>query len=332
MRQAFRTSDSRALDAIERDAHAWMRRVAAGQMTHADGAALKRWCLADPAHARAFAEARRRWTQLGEAAELASARLPAERSAHARAAVPSPGRRWFVGGALGAAAAGAAVAAVHPPLQLWPSAAEWSADYRTGAGERRRVALDDAVSVELNTRTSVALRAPEPGLAGGIELIAGEAAIDLGRVSRGFAVVAGAGRSIAQNGSFEVRMVAGGVCVRCLSGQVRVEHAAGQTVLQAQQQLTYDASGAGREQSFDPAVASAWREGFVRFVDTPLGEVIDELNRYRSGRIVLLDSALAQRPVTGRFRIDALDVAVAQIRESLGLQARSLPGGVLLLA
>ncbi|EHP41948.1 Fe2+-dicitrate sensor, membrane protein [Cupriavidus basilensis OR16] len=67
----------RTLDAIERQALAWVRRVASGEMTPADGAALRRWCMADPAHKAAFAVARQRWQQLGEASQLAVARNPA---------------------------------------------------------------------------------------------------------------------------------------------------------------------------------------------------------------------------------------------------------------
>ncbi len=57
----------------------------------------------------------------------------------------------------------------------WISSAtiELRADYRTGTGERRRVALADGASVELNTRTSVDLRTDLAIPT--IELISGEA-------------------------------------------------------------------------------------------------------------------------------------------------------------
>ncbi|MCY1378372.1 hypothetical protein D9M69_659990 [compost metagenome] len=60
--------------------------------------------------------------------------------------------------------------------------------------------------------------------------------------------------------------------------------------------------------------------------------MVDELNRYRSGKLVLMNEQLAARPVTGRFQIRALDKAIAQIQQSFGLSARHLPGGVVLLS
>ncbi|MDM0089998.1 MULTISPECIES: FecR domain-containing protein [unclassified Variovorax] len=310
-------------DAIARQARAWMDRVAAGEMTPADADALRRWCRADPAHQAAFASARRGWALLGAAGALSAARAPQ------RAVVPSPSRRWFVGGGLGFATAAAAAAIVHPPLGLWPSIGELQADHRTGIGERRSVALGEGVRVELNTRTSIALR-PD-----GIALIAGEAAVDLQGPRSRITVEAGRAQVSASDARFELRSGPEGICVSCLAGRVEVAHAAGARTLAAGQQLVYDARVLGPARAVDAGALSrlsAWREGYLRFVDTPLGEVVAEINRYRAGQVVLLDRQLAGRQVTGRFQIAALDRAIAQIQHSLGLGVRSLPGGLVLLS
>ncbi|WZB60942.1 FecR domain-containing protein [Achromobacter xylosoxidans] len=85
------------------------------------------------------------------------------------------------------------MAVVAPPFGLWPSWRELGADYRTAKGEQRRVVLPGAAVLDLNTRTSIALRAA------GVELISGEAAISLAGASSPFTVSAwrlrhGAGR------------------------------------------------------------------------------------------------------------------------------------------
>ncbi|MGJ7543084.1 FecR family protein [Variovorax sp. LT1R16] len=310
-------------DAIARQARAWMDRVAAGRMTPADGDALRRWCRADPAHQAALAEARRGWSLLGAAGALSAARAPQ------RTVVRSPSRRWFIGGGLGFATAAAAAAIVHPPLGLWPSMDELQADHRTGIGERRSVALGGGVRVELNTRTSIALR-PD-----GIALIAGEAAVDLQGPGSRITVEADKGRVSADGARFELRGGPEGICVSCLAGRVEVAHAAGVRNLEAGQQLVYDARGLGPARVVDAGALSrlsAWREGYLRFVDTPLGEVVAEINRYRAGQVVLLDRQLAGKQVTGRFQIASLDRAIAQIQHSLGLGVRSLPGGLVLLS
>jgi transmembrane sensor len=322
----------RELDPIERQALAWVRRVAAGDLTHADGAALRHWCQASPAHAAAFADARQRWAQLGEAGALVKARNPA--ATRFPAAAPRPAswqRRAFLGGALGATAAASAAALIHPPLGLWPSARELRADYRTATGEQRRLALAGAIDVELNTRTSIAVW-QGASAARGIDLIAGEAAVHLLDAAMPFEVAAGAGRTLTRHARFEVKNLGGAVCVTCVEGQVQVAHAAGTAKLAAGQQLRYDDRTLGRIAHVDAARMPAWREGYLRFADAPLREVLDEINRYRPGKVMLLDQQLAGKPVTGRFQIHALDKAIVQMQRSLGLKARSLPGGVVLLS
>lgn len=220
---------------------------------------------------------------------------------------------------------------VAPPMGLWPSLDELQADWRTDVGEQRRVALGGDVSLQLNTRTSVSVWSGEAGGAG-IDLIAGEAAIDMGGHASTFSVRAGGGRALADQAQFEVRHRVQDVCVTCLHGRVQVLHASGASAwLQAREQLVYDLRTLGAARAVDPGRVSAWREGFLRFVDTPLADVVEEINRYRRGQVIVLNRRMAARQVTGRFRIQTLDVAIAQIQQSLGLQMRTLPGGIVLL-
>lgn len=325
--------DERTLSPLEQQAYAWVRQVAAGKMTHADGMALKRWCAENQAHAAAFFAARQRWQLLGQASELVLARNPTAMQADIAkpARASSPARRAFLGGAVCATAATAAVVVFNPPLGLWPSLAEWNADYRTAVGEQRKLALTDNINVELNTRTSIAVKTGQAGISG-IDLITGEAAVDILNANEIFVVAAGAGRTSTQNARFEVKSGLNGVCVTCLQGRVQVTHTAGRVILAAREQLVYDDKTLGNIASIDPASVSAWREGSLRFSETPLADVVEEINRYRPGRVVLLDKKMATKAVTGRFRIDALDKALAQIQRSLGLQIRNLPGGMVLLS
>lgn len=332
-----------------------MRQIAAGRMTASDGQALVRWCKADPRHADAMASARREWEMMKHAGQLSLARYPAWEPPAAASSLQTGGlstglsgssgpsgpssrkdpwpRRAFLGSAFGAAAAVAATAVVVPPLGLWPSLGELRADLRTGTGEQRRVALAGAVDIELNTRTSVAVWPGSRGEAG-IDLVAGEAAVDMSALGPAtpFSVRAGAGKVVATGARFEVRCLAGEVRVTCLQGQTSVEHVSGTVRLAAQQQLRYTDVAVGRVVDVDGAKVSAWRDGFLRFSDTPLGEVVDEINRYRAGRVVLVGERLASKAVTGRFQIHALDKAIVQMQRSLDLQVRSLPGGVVLLS
>ncbi|WP_198086656.1 hypothetical protein [Variovorax sp. E3] len=60
--------------------------------------------------------------------------------------------------------------------------------------------------------------------------------------------------------------------------------------------------------------------------------MLDEINRYRPGRVVLMVDALRGKTVTATFKLDRLDLALLQMQHSFSLSARSLPAGVLVLS
>lgn len=329
----IRVEPDQAANQAQREAQAWLRRLASGEATQRDVEGFRRWQDASALHAQAFTEAKRLWKVLDPAIGQAMQDNPALLAAHRRQSARRPvlARRAFLGAAVSAASAAGVAAVVYPPLALWPSVSEWNADFRTATGEQRAVVLADGVDLTLNTQTSVQRRTLD-GRTVGIDLIAGEAAVDLSAMPQSFRVVAGAGRSDAQAGRFEVRYLDGSACVTCIEGSVRVTHAAGARTLQAGQQVVYDAASIGGATGIQPADVSAWRTGVLVFRQTPLARVVEEINRYRPGRVVLLARGLADRAVSGRFAIASLDTVLVQIQRSYDLQARALPGGVLILS
>jgi len=325
MKAASDTSTNLAVTrALRREADAWVRRLTSGEATVADAQALKSWCEASDAHALAFAEARRLWKDFGPAGEAVRRRQAPEVQR-----APRMGRRLFLGGAV-ATAAGAAVAVVGP-VGLWSAFPSLAADFRTAVGEQRQLALAPGVTVDLNTRTSVALRR-DAGMLQGIDLLDGEVAVDNSRsATQPFVVAAGEGHAIARQASFEVRNLGARVCVSCLSGNVRVEVGSRGVLLQARQQVSYDKDVLGAAMPVDAATASAWRSGVLVFRDTPLSDVVAEINRYRAGHVVVVNSKVAHSRLNGRFRINQLEAVFAQIREVLGANVTRLPGGIVLL-
>jgi len=321
-------------DVLAQEARVWLRRLTSGDVTEWDAQAFKRWKQSSPAHQQAFVDARRQWQAMRPAiGKLLQGNRDAARL-HERSmqsgGLAQPGRRVFLRVAGGAAAAAVGVAIVHPPLQLWPSLGEWQADARTGKGEQRNLALSDRINITLNTQTSVRTETLD-GEARGIDLISGEAAIEV-RGGATFNVVAGVGRSTARQGQFEVRNLDGKVCVTCIQGAVRVVHPGGTVELKPRQQTIYDADALGRVADVEATGISAWRKGELIFRQAPLHQVIDEINRYRPGRVVLAAPSLRDSAVSGRFSIAALDGALLQLQHSFDLNARRLPGGVLVLS
>ena len=328
---------SAAADAPRQQAWGWLRLFHSGAVMPQDAERFKRWLADHPAHAAAFREAKAQWAELGPASAKLL-RTHAEAAAfHARhQRRPVLPRRAFLGTAMSAVAVAgvAGVAVLHPPAGLWPSPAEWGADYRTATGEQLVVRLSDRVRVTLNTQTRIRRQATD-GATTGIDLLAGEAAIDLpagGRDGPPFGVVAGAGRSLCDAGRFEVRYLNAKVCVTCIEGAVRVEHAAGTRELRAHQQAVYDGTSLSGVALVGGAQLPAWRKGELVFTQTRLADVLEEINRYRPGRVLLMNAGARNRPVTGSFYIASLDLALAQLQHAFDLQARSLPGGVIVLS
>ncbi len=313
---------------LDRQAQNWVRRLALGELSKVDGAALQRWCDTSPAHAAAFSEASQLWQAFGEAGE-SFRNEAAVRGRRGPVAQVLMSRRSLIGGALAASAAGVAI--VRPPLGMWPSLIELQADFRTGTGEQRQVAAGHGVSVQLNTRTSLSL----PGAAaqhGTAELISGEASFQVPPLLSGsYSVIAAGGRTTAQDARFDIRVASSTVCVTCLTNAVQVEHRLATTKLQQGQQVVYGGGGFRPVASVDASVVSAWQQGFIICNMMPLGDVIEELNRYRPGHIVLLNADLQRSPVNGRFRIDEPEEALSQIERAFNVRRRSLPGGVVLL-
>jgi transmembrane sensor len=313
-------------DGLKREALAWLTRASLGEISQDELHAMRQWRDLSPAHAAALAQAGQLWREL-EAPVAALARVT---GAPAGTKVSRHSRRLFLIGGTAAAAAAAGVMMVRPPLDLWPSLTELAADHRTGTGEQQHVAVATDVSVDLNTRTSISLRTA--GHETGVELISGEAAVAVGRTAANpFVVFAADGRMTASRATFNVRRNGAAVDLTCIDGEVTVACENRSLVLRASQQVSYDSSGLGAATSADPAVVTAWRDGMLVFRNAPLAHVIDEVNRYRRGRILLIDAKLGQRLVTARFEIKRLDTVMGQIGDVFKVPVRSFPGGLVLV-
>ena len=308
-------------ESLAHEALEWVSRISLGEATQENLASLRRWRDTSPDHAAALAQAAQLWRQLEQPASVLSR---AERTDARRS------RRAILVGGAAAAAASIAVLAAHPPLDLWPSLAELSADHRTGTGEQQHLTLAEAVSVDLNTRTSISMRSADRDT--GLELISGEVVVAIGQaVPKPFVVTAADGRISASRATFDVRRSGSAVDLTCVDGMVSLDCDGHAVALRAAQRVSYDGKQLGAMAEVDPDIVTAWREGVLVFRNTPLISVIDEVNRYRPGRIILMDRQLGRRMVTARFDIKKLDKVMREIGNAFKVSVRSLPGGIVLI-
>ena len=323
--------ESTGPDPLLDEAIAWIVHLKTGEPTKADAEALGRWRAQSPAHEAAFKRAARIHRDAGIVAGRLTTPATAPRMAQAAVGRRGISRRLVLGGGIAAAAAAAGYAVIQPPMALWPSLQELSADYRTAKGEQRKVEVTPEVALDLNTQTSIALRSQQGQPT--IELISGEVLVDARRPTSGpLLMLAAGGQIAASKAQFNAQCLDSTVSVTCLDGTVDVEHS-GQTVRIGQgQQISYTRAGIGPSVTVDPAQVTAWQSGLLVFRDRPLAAVVDEVNRYRPGKIVIVSAELRQRSVNGDFEIKKLDSFVTQVEQLFGAHATTLPGGLVLLS
>ncbi|PRB50264.1 iron dicitrate transport regulator FecR [Pseudomonas sp. MYb2] len=300
-----------AADNLHSEARDWLVLLTSGRATVADARALREWCAQSAEHAQAFEQAKRLWQQLQPAVE----QMQAPRGF---------GRRAFLGGAIAASAAFLLVRGTIPG-----GFEGLGADYITEVGQQRRFEPVQGVSLELNTQTRINQRAVSEGVQG-FELVSGEVEVQTARLP--LAMQAGGGWLRASQARFNLRNTDQKVCVTCLDGAVEVDVEGRSLRLESGQQVTYDARQVGSVQSVDTAAVMNWRQQVLVFNGATLSQMIDEINRYRPGMLLLLNRELGQRRVQARFSLDQLAGVALLIRDAYGVKCTELPGGVVVLS
>lgn len=325
----------------------WLSRTHSGEFSEAEARQLASWRAADSAHERAWQKAEALWQgleslrgrtipgseplgqergfesslsdpKMAPSPDLAEAvwrRRPASANRIQAAVSPFSRARFRRGKPVLAVACSAllaiTLAAFFPPV--W-----WQADYLTGKGEQRAIVLADGSRVLLNTETALAVHFDDAIRR--IELVQGEAFFEVAKDARHPFVVTASGSEVCAVGTaFNVRRTAHHTDVELAEGIVdvqdpqhlrRVRMHAGQTASVGSG--TIDVNRARRPENF-----ALWRDGYLQFDGMPLQAAIEQINRYRPGRVVLLNKRLAERRVSGLFRLDALDQAIAGLKAAV---------------
>ncbi len=315
-------------DETELIAAQWVARLDAGPLDGAERTAFRLWLEEDGDHQAAFEEASATWGQLAALRHSPGplkAMVPSPRASVTRKAA----RAGAVIGFLVLVGGGIVWNQIGDPRVLLAS------DYRTGPGEIRTVTLPDGSTVELGPASALALDYSTRERR--VALLAGEAyftaAPKQGAELRPFVAEAAGGQTRALGTRFVVELRDEGAQVLAIEHQVEVSlGAVPGVVLSPGEEVRYATErGLGIVQARDVSNAAPWRRGLLVFDNMPLGDVVKTLNRYRRGRIVILDSTLASRRVSGVFTAAELGDAIETITAELGVRARSVPPFVTVL-
>ncbi|WP_171060432.1 FecR family protein [Poseidonocella sp. HB161398] len=316
----------------EAEAAAWVVRLGDAGL---DGAAraeaeaeFAAWLAQGPLQRAAYAEAEALWGALGQldAADLVPAPAGALPAAAARP------RRLVRAAAVLALAGIAAVAGTA----FWYGnpAVLMQADYLAGRGGLREVALPDGSQAELASGS--AIRVAYDGAARKVELLRGTgyfiAAPQTEAEPRPFVVEAEGVTATALGTEFMVAIAPDSLSVLVTRHSVRVSAGPEQLTLPEDHEVRFaPGTGFSAVETGTADFATAWRRGLLIFDDRPLGDVVEELNRYRHGKIVIRSASLAARRVSGVFDITRIDEAVDHIARDLDLGVFQLPPMVTVL-
>lgn len=193
-----------------------------------------------------------------------------------------------------------------------------SADLSTGTGETRETTLSDGSRIWLNALSTLNVRFDTTRRL--LLLRAGEVLIDTAKdPHRTFLVDTEQGRMRALGTRFSVRQNDRNTLLNVYEGAVEVRNQQGQTqVVQAGQQLAFGMARLGTVTAASPS-REAWRQGLLLADNLPLGELIEELSRYRPGHLHC-DPAVANLPVMGSFPLKDTDQALRLLEAALPIR------------
>lgn len=342
------------------EACAWLAQLETGELSKEDLAAFREWIKRSPRH---YAEIRRLAHLSYDINVLADMAGSLNGAVERRASV----RRRDAGGwSLGArkfwpaAAVASFVVAVsvaflfigRPPLEA-------SAPYlvSTETGETAEAMLADGSQVELNTASQIEVDLDKTQRR--IRLLKGEAFFDVAHnADRPFTVYVGDKQVTAVGTAFAVRWTDNDFVVTVSEGRVLVGEAnqAGAGVSEDASLDPYDPSAVnatsktmleagqrlvGTDASLDHTVQTmsnselsrelAWRSGLLDFEDTPLGDVVLEMQRYTPLSIEIADDKLRNLKFGGVFRIGETEAFFDALELSFDVEVVHLDDGRVLL-
>jgi transmembrane sensor len=317
----------------EAEAADWVVRLSADAVDEAHWLAFQAWLTAAPEHRLAFDAAQALWLEVDRHAHamMTTEAVPIVRRAAVADRSAAPRRRsrpqWLI--PLAASLALALVGAV-----AWREAMPPTAEYVTGAGERRVVALADGTKVVLNSNSKIAVRFNH--FSRKVVLTGDEAAFDVAHdTGRPFTVAVDDATVRVVGTEFNVRRDAGDFAVTVRRGIVQVAPDAaadtGVVRLLAGQQLVSQAGQYRVANTASVDDAFSWRRGQLVYRMRPLAEVVRDLNRFYSSGIVVTGAA-AEMNFSGVLALDGEAAVVARLCELLPLASRTENGSIVLEA
>ncbi|MBB5610636.1 MULTISPECIES: FecR domain-containing protein [unclassified Janthinobacterium] len=205
----------------------------------------------------------------------------------------------------------------------------WRADVRTARGEIRPMTLGDGTRIVLNTDTAIDIAYGRQERL--IRLRSGEIHIetapDTASPPRPFLVQTEQGRIRAIGTRFSVRhddaLFQPRTQVAVMQGAVEIRPKHGELaarILKAGEQASFNQDAISARMPLAPHF-DAWSKGVLVADNTPLGDLLAEIARYRHG-VLCCAPELAKLPVSGTFQLKDTDNILHLLQRSLPIRLR----------
>lgn len=209
---------------------------------------------------------------------------------------------------------------------------QFEADYATEIRETRVIALPDGSKLHLGPQSLVALDFAEKRT---VSLLEGEAFFEVEPMpDRPFVVTANGVSTTVLGTAFNVRTGDDSVDIAVEHGHVRVNSTAmaeGQELL-AGDMVNVNGDGMVMRQQIAPSLVGSWRHGQLIAKDQAFSEMVETIERYYDGWVVIADGELARKPLTGFYDLTDPVAALHAMADAQGGTVQQVSPWVLIIS
>lgn len=328
---------ARNINDINAQARRWIVLGGDESLSAKERSKMRQWLAADPRNERAYRQARRVWDGIGQLSHLRGSvsvhdlkRYPFPEDERQDASRVNGGNaRWVLQLlrrpavlAPGLIAAASLVVAI---IALQPGDPEFF-EYGSGTGEIRDLELPDGTTVTLGARSYIRVRYSKTERA--VWLNQGEAFFDArNELERPFTVDARYAAVRVMGTRFNVRRGVETVDIAVADGAVEVSNTREDATerrhatLVGGQKVAADRWGnLGPVMQVSLETVGGWRQGRFYYENTRLAEVVADVNRYSSRRILISPMSLGDMKISGSFSSGKADQILVQLQRILPIQ------------
>lgn len=283
----------------------WVVRVKAAPEDPTLRLALEEWRAADIRHDQALRCADSAWMAVGEISPDRS-KWPSVPTTDIKSTVPLRHPYCIVRQFVSLAAVACLLIVVWPSIHL-----HIQADYTTGTGETRVIALPDGSIVHLGAASAICTEYTDERRR--IVLLSGQAFFEVATNSQRPFIASVDGMDVTVSGTaFDILLGERVYTVSVQSGTVAVRYEDGndQQLVSGQQMTILRETGGASIERIAVNNVGAWREGRLFVHNRSIRDVVEILDRYFVGRIFIVDSALGMRRITGSYDLLSPDLAL----------------------